>query len=84
MCKAICARSTPKNPAHKHLLVLAPGINFIDSSGAELLAQEVRRRKAMGGALYFTVCRRRQSRPWSARATCRKSGPRTCSASART
>ena len=42
-----------ENPAHKHLLVLAPGINFIDSSGAELLAQEARRRKAMGGALYF-------------------------------
>ena len=41
------------NPAHKHLLVLAPGINFIDSSGAELLAQEARRRKLMGGALYF-------------------------------
>ena len=41
------------NPAHKHLLVLAPGINFVDSSGAELLAQEARRRKAMGGALYF-------------------------------
>ena len=42
-----------EHPAHKHLLVLAPGINFIDSSGAELLAQEARRRKAMGGALYF-------------------------------
>ena len=40
-------------PAHKHLLVLAPGINFVDSSGAELLAQEARRRRAMGGALYF-------------------------------
>ena len=42
-----------EHPAHKHLLVLAPGINFVDSSGAELLAQEARRRKAMGGALYF-------------------------------
>ncbi len=41
------------NPGHKHLLVLAPGINFVDSSGAELLGQEARRRKAMGGALYF-------------------------------
>lgn len=40
-------------PAHKHLLVLAPGINFIDSSGAELLAQEARRRKLVGGDLYF-------------------------------
>ena len=42
-----------EHPAHKHLLVLAPGINFVDSSGAELLAQEARRRKALGGALYF-------------------------------
>ena len=41
------------NPAHKHLLLLAPGINFIDSSGAELLAQESRRRKQLGGDLYF-------------------------------
>lgn len=41
------------NPAHKHLLLLAPGINFIDSSGAELLAQESRRRKRLGGDLYF-------------------------------
>ncbi|WP_292457484.1 SulP family inorganic anion transporter [Methylibium sp.] len=40
-------------PSHKHLLVLAPGINFIDSSGAELLAQESRRRRSIGGGLYF-------------------------------
>ena len=42
-----------EHPALKHLLVLAPGVNFVDSSGAELLAQEARRRRAMGGALYF-------------------------------
>ncbi len=41
------------HPGHKHLLVLAPGINFIDSSGAELLAQEARRRRRIGGGLYF-------------------------------
>ena len=41
------------NPAYKHLLLLAPGINFIDSSGAELLAQEARRRRLLGGGLYF-------------------------------
>ena len=41
------------DPAHKHLLLLAPGINFIDSSGAELLAQEARRRRRLGGGLYF-------------------------------
>ncbi len=40
-------------PARKHLLLLAPGINFVDSAGAELLAQEARRRKALGGGLYF-------------------------------
>ncbi|WP_298236385.1 SulP family inorganic anion transporter [uncultured Azohydromonas sp.] len=40
-------------PAPKHLLILAPGISFIDLSGAELLAQEARRRRAIGGALYF-------------------------------
>lgn len=32
-----------------HLLVLAPGIGFIDSAGAELLAQEARRRRPAGG-----------------------------------
>lgn len=42
-----------ENPDRKHLLLLAPGINFIDSSGAELLAQEARRRKLLGGGLYF-------------------------------
>lgn len=41
------------NPGHKHLLVLAPGVNFIDSSGAEMLAQEARRRRLAGGGLYF-------------------------------
>lgn len=33
--------------------VSAPGINFIDSSGAELLAQEARRHQMIGGGLYF-------------------------------
>lgn len=41
------------HPAQKHLLLLAPGINFIDNSGAELLAQEARRRRLLGGGLYF-------------------------------
>ena len=41
------------NPTQKHLLILAPGINFIDIAGAELLAQEAKRRKDMGGGLYF-------------------------------
>lgn len=41
------------NPHHKHLLVLASGINFIDIAGAGMLAQEARRRRKLGGGLYF-------------------------------
>lgn len=40
-------------PTRKHLLLLAPGLGFVDASGAELLGQEARRRRALGGALYF-------------------------------
>ncbi len=36
-----------------HLLLLAQGINFIDLAGAQLLAQEARRRRALGGGLYL-------------------------------
>jgi len=41
------------NPDHKHVLLLASGINFIDIAGAEMLAQEARRRRKLGGGLYF-------------------------------
>jgi SulP family sulfate permease len=41
------------NPQHKHVLILAPGINFIDVAGMEMLVQEAKRRRAAGGALYF-------------------------------
>jgi SulP family sulfate permease len=41
------------DPRLKHVLVVASGINFIDIAGAEMLAQEARRRKRMGGGLYF-------------------------------
>jgi SulP family sulfate permease len=34
-------------------MVLAPGMGFVDLPGAEMLAQEARRRKALGGGLYF-------------------------------
>ena len=37
----------------KHLLIVASGINVVDVSGAELLAREAKRRRAMGGGLYF-------------------------------
>ena len=42
-----------RNPAHRHVLLVASGINFVDLAGAHLLAQEARRRGAMGGALYL-------------------------------
>jgi SulP family sulfate permease len=41
------------NPQQKHVLIVASGINFIDMAGAEMLAQEARRRRALGGGLYF-------------------------------
>lgn len=42
-----------QSPAQKHLLIIGNGINFIDIAGAELLAAEARRRRAMGGGLYL-------------------------------
>jgi SulP family sulfate permease len=41
------------SPEQKHLLLLAKSINFVDVAGAELLAREAERRRAMGGSLYF-------------------------------
>ena len=41
------------NAQQKHLLVVASGINVVDISGAEMLAREARRRRKLGGALYF-------------------------------
>jgi sulfate permease, SulP family len=46
-------RVDQENPAQRHLLIVASGINLIDISGAELLAREARRRRALGGGLYF-------------------------------
>ena len=37
----------------KHLLLMSKSINFVDMAGAELLAQEAHRRRALGGQLYF-------------------------------
>ncbi len=42
-----------QNPGQKNVLIVASGINFIDMAGAEMLAQEARRRRALGGRLYF-------------------------------
>ncbi len=42
-----------REPGQKHVLLLAHGINFVDVAGAEMLTQEARRRKALGGGLYL-------------------------------
>ncbi|NIR60911.1 MAG: SulP family inorganic anion transporter [Gammaproteobacteria bacterium] len=42
-----------QRPGQRHLLILAQGVNFIDMEGAELLAEEARRRRARGGDLYL-------------------------------
>jgi SulP family sulfate permease len=46
---SIGAAGTPQ----KHLVIAASGINFIDVAGAEMLAAEAQRRRAIGGGLYF-------------------------------
>jgi len=38
---------------HKHILILANSINFIDMSGAEMLAAEAKRLSELGGGLYL-------------------------------
>ncbi len=45
------------NPNQKTVMVIASGINFIDVAGAEMLGQEARRRRKMGGGLYFYRCK---------------------------
>jgi SulP family sulfate permease len=42
-----------KEPRQTHLLIMAGGINRVDISGAEFLAQEARYRQARGGAVYL-------------------------------
>ena len=41
------------NSGQKHVLIAASGINFVDMAGAEMLAREARRRRALGGGLYI-------------------------------
>lgn len=40
-------------PCHKHLVVMASGINFVDLEGAEFLAETARRYARVGGSLSF-------------------------------
>ncbi|MGQ9862786.1 MAG: SulP family inorganic anion transporter, partial [Thiobacillaceae bacterium] len=42
-----------ENPLRKSVVIIAPAINFVDVAGAEMLAQEARRRRRLGGGLYF-------------------------------
>jgi SulP family sulfate permease len=42
-----------QNVEQKHVLIDAQGINFIDIAGADMLAQEARRRRRLGGGLYL-------------------------------
>jgi sulfate permease, SulP family len=41
------------NPQQKSVLIAAASLNYIDIAGAEVLAQEARRRRRIGGGLYF-------------------------------
>ncbi|HFD87459.1 MAG TPA: SulP family inorganic anion transporter [Gammaproteobacteria bacterium] len=38
---------------YHHILIICSGVNFIDMSGAEMLAQEAKRLEDLGGGLYF-------------------------------
>ena len=41
------------HPRQKHVLIVASGINFVDMAGAGMLLNEARRRRHLGGGLYF-------------------------------
>ncbi|MFA6903109.1 MAG: SulP family inorganic anion transporter [Gallionellaceae bacterium] len=47
------------NPQRKTVMIVASGMNFVDAAGAEMLAQEARRRRKLGGGLYFYRCKDR-------------------------
>ncbi len=46
-------RIDAENPQQRHVLLAARGMNFVDVAGAETLVQESRRRRRLGGGLYF-------------------------------
>ena len=41
------------DPRRKSVLIAAAGLSYLDVAGAEVLAQEARRRRKLGGGLYF-------------------------------
>lgn len=45
------------NPQQKTVMIVASGMSFVDAAGAELLGQEARRRRKLGGGLYFYRCK---------------------------
>jgi len=47
-------RFLEEDPGQKHLLIIGNGINFIDIAGAEMLVQESRRRRHLGGGVYLS------------------------------
>jgi SulP family sulfate permease len=42
-----------RTPSQKFLMLACPGVNFIDLAGGQLLAQEARRRRRLGGDLFI-------------------------------
>ncbi len=50
-------RIDAESPQHKTVVVYAPAIAFVDVAAGEMLAQEARRRRRMGGGLYFYALR---------------------------
>jgi SulP family sulfate permease len=44
-------RVDEEDPRRKWVLLLAQGVNFVDLAGAQMLAEEARRRRALGGGL---------------------------------
>ena len=46
-------RFEEQNPEQKNLLLLAHGINFVDSTGAELIESEAKHRAKIGGKLFI-------------------------------
>ncbi|MHB1117043.1 SulP family inorganic anion transporter [Sideroxydans sp.] len=46
-----------ENPQKKSVLLTVRGLTFVDVAGAEMLAQEARRRKKLGGRIYFYSCK---------------------------
>jgi SulP family sulfate permease len=51
--QALLQQIDEDNPQQKSVLLTCSGLSYIDIAGAEVLAQEARRRRRLGGGLYF-------------------------------